>query len=152
MSSRRRNVIVLGRSYSGRYAILFYLLLLTLGAGPLLEALGLGSNILELLLIANLFAAVIPIDDPKRRRVLLILLTVALAARLGAAWFNHPTISRVSLAMWTVVALAAAAGALRYSLRATAVSSEHLYAACPKVRWRAASPSSRTSLGKSISP
>ena len=92
------------------------------------------------------------IDDPKRRRVLLILLTVALAARLGAAWFNHPAISRVSLAMWTVVALAAAAGALRYSLRATAVSSEHLYAACPKVKWRAASPSSRPSLGNSILP
>jgi len=52
-----------------------------------------------------------------------------LAIRLGAAWFNHPAISRASLALWTVVALAAAVVALRYTMRATAISSEHIYAA-----------------------
>lgn len=109
--------------------MLFYLLLLTIAAGPLFEALGFGSNLLELLLTANLLAAVIPIDNRIGRRLLLLVLAAALVARLGAAWLNHPAISRVSLAIWTVVALIAAVVALRYSMRATSISSEHLYAA-----------------------
>jgi predicted neutral ceramidase superfamily lipid hydrolase len=120
---------ILAKSYSSRYAILFYSLLLTIAAGPLLEALGFGSNVLELLLTANLLAAVIPIDNQSGRRLLLIALAVALAIRFGAAWLNHPAIARAGLAIWTVIALVAAVVALRYSLRATAVSSEHLYAA-----------------------
>lgn len=125
----KRSAIILAKSYSRRYAILFYSLLLTLAAGPLFEVLGFGSNLLELLLTANLLAAVIPIDNQSGRRTLLLVLAAAVATRLGAAWLNLPDISRASLAIWTVVALAAAVIALRYSLRATAVSSEHLYAA-----------------------
>ncbi len=120
---------ILAKSYSSRYAILFYSLLLTIAAGPLFEALGFGSNLLELLLTANLLAAVIPVDNRSGRRVLLIVLAAALVVRVGAAWLNHPVISRVSLAIWTVVALIAAIIALRYSMRATAIDSEHLYAA-----------------------
>jgi hypothetical protein len=52
-----------------------------------------------------------------------------LAVRFGAEWLNLPDISRAGLAIWTVVALIAAVVALRYSLRTTAISSEHLYAA-----------------------
>jgi hypothetical protein len=125
----KRSAIILAKSYSNRYAILFYSLLLTIATGPLLQALGFGSNFLELLLIANLLAAVIPIDNRNGRRLLLIILAAALTVRLGAAWLNHPAISRASLAIWTVVALIAAVVALRYSMRATVISSEHLYAA-----------------------
>jgi hypothetical protein len=117
------------KSYSSRYTILFYSLLFTLAAGPLFEALGFGSVLLELLLAVNLLAAVIQIDNRRGRRVLLIVLAPAFVARYGAAWLDHPAIARASLAIWTAVALVAAILALRFCLRASMVSSEHLYAA-----------------------
>jgi hypothetical protein len=112
-----------------RYAILFYSLLFTTAVGPLSEALGFGSNLLELLLAVNLLAALSPIDSRYGRRFLLSVLAAAMAVRFGAAWLDHPAISRAGLAIWTIVALLAAVGALRFSLRARSVSSEHLYAA-----------------------
>ncbi len=48
---------------------------------------------------------------------------------LGGAWFGPPALSTASLAIWAVVALLAAAGALRYALRASSVDRQHIYAA-----------------------
>ncbi|MGH7495865.1 MAG: potassium channel family protein [bacterium] len=135
MSSDKRIAEAVGLSkFEGaylrrRYAILFYSLLFTMAAGPLSEALGFGSNLLELLLAASLLAAVNPIDNRHGRRFLLGVLVAALALRFGAAWLNHPAISSAGLAIWTIVALLAAIFALRFSLRARAVTNEHLYAA-----------------------
>jgi len=111
-----------------RYAILFYSLLLTLAVAPLRRALGFPASFLELFLAINLLAAVVPIGGRKTRWVLLFFLVVALVGRGGAAWLDLATLGPMSLALWTVVALLAAASALRFALGARAVDREHLYA------------------------
>jgi Ion channel len=117
------------QAYFGRrYTILFYSLLLTLAVGPLRSALGFRANLLELFFAINLLAAVVPIGGRKTRRVLLTFLVVVLALRVITAWLNQAALVPMSLALWTVVALLAAASALRFALGARAVDREHLYA------------------------
>ena len=115
--------------FGWRYTILFYSLLLTLAVGPLRSALGFRANLLELFLAINLLAAVVPIGGRKTRRVLLTFLVVVLAGRVGTAWLDQATLVPMNLALWTVVALLAAASALRFALGARVVDREHLYAA-----------------------
>src|SRR5215831_14947514 len=111
-----------------RYALLFYSLLLTLAVAPLDRALGLHAQLHELFLAINLRAAVAPIGGRKTRRVLLSLLVVAFAGRGGTAWLDQAALVPLHLALWTVVALLAAASALRFALGARVVDREHLYA------------------------
>jgi voltage-gated potassium channel Kch len=111
-----------------RYALLFYSLLLTLAVGPLRSALGLRANLLDVFLAVNLLTAVVPIGSGKTRRVLLCCLLGVLAVRGGIAWLNQAALVPMSLALWTVVALLAAASALRFALGARMVDREHLYA------------------------
>ena len=115
--------------FQWRYAILFYSLLFTFAAGPLLDALGFDANLLELCLAVNLLAAVLPIGGRRTRLLFLTIVAAVLALRGGAAWFDDTGLSTASLALWTVVALVAAANALRFALGATVVDREHLYAA-----------------------
>jgi hypothetical protein len=112
-----------------RYAILFYSLLLTLTVGPLHSALGFRTNLLELFLAINLLAAVAPIGGRKTRLILLSILVVALAGRGGTAWLHWAALVPLNLALWTVMAMLAAASALRFALSARVVDREHLYAA-----------------------
>jgi hypothetical protein len=111
-----------------RYAILFYSLLLTLAVVPLRRALGFPTRLLELFLAINLLAAVAPIGGRKTRLVLLSILVVALVGRGATAWLEQATLESMNLALWTVVALLAAASALRFALGARTVDREHLYA------------------------
>src|SRR5262245_4683498 len=111
-----------------RYAILFYSLLLTLAEVPLRRALGFPTSLLELFLGINLLAAVIPIGSRKTRWILLPLLVVALVGRGGTSWLDQAELVPMSLALWTVIALLAAASALRFALGARVVDREHLYA------------------------
>jgi hypothetical protein len=111
-----------------RYAILFYSLLLTLAVGPLCSALGFRANLLELFLAMNLLAAVLPIGVRKTRRILLTILGVAFVGRGALAWLGRPVLVSMDLALWTVVALLAAASALRFVLSARVVDRERLYA------------------------
>jgi ion channel len=111
-----------------RYTLLFYTLLLTLAVAPLRRALGLPASFLELFLAINLLAAVIPIRGRKTRRGLLLFLVVAFVGRGGTAWLDLATLGPLSLALWTVIALLAAASALRFALGALVVDREHLYA------------------------
>jgi hypothetical protein len=118
------------RAYLARhYSILFYSLLLTLGAAPLLAALRLEGNLLQLFLAANLLAAVLGVGGRGSGRLLLVLLVTVLGVRLSAFWLQADALESISLALWTIVGLLAAAGAVRFAMRGTAVSAEHLYAA-----------------------
>ena len=112
-----------------RYAILFYTLLLTMVAAPLFAAFELKGSLIEFFLAANLLAAVMPVGAGKGRRILLGILTVAWLARPATAWFDHPALLALTLGMWTVIGLFAAAGALRFAMGAISVDAEHLYAA-----------------------
>src|SRR5262245_13086648 len=113
---------------SCRYAILFYSLLLTLAVVPLRRALGFPTSLLELFLAINLLAAVIPIRSRQTRRVLLPFLVVVLVGRGGTSWLDQAALVPMYLALWTVVALLAAASALRFALGARVGDREHLYA------------------------
>ena len=72
--------------------------------------------------------AVIPIRAGHARRILLAQVVMAFAGRL----FTHSlgesfsSVSSVNLEIWTVVGLLAAANALRFTLRASSIQSEHI--------------------------
>jgi hypothetical protein len=120
----------LGHRYlQRRYGILFYTLLLTMVALPLLAAFGLPGALIELLLAANLLAAVVPVSTGKDRPVLLFIVTTVWLARPIIVWFDHPALSAMTLGLWTLIGLFAAAGALRFAMGAKSVDAEHLYAA-----------------------
>ena len=121
---------VLGRAYlRRRYAILFYTLLLTMVAAPVVAAFELKGSLIEFFLAANLLAAVMPVSAGKGRYVLLTVITVVWLARPATAWFDQAALSAMTLGMWTLIGLFAAAAALRFAMRATSVDAEHLYAA-----------------------
>jgi hypothetical protein len=118
------------RAYRARrHTILFYSLLLTLGAAPLLAALDLDRSLLELFLAVNLLAAVLGAGGRGPARLLLVLLVAVLGVRLSAIWLQSDALKSTSLALWTVVGLLAAASAVRFAMRGAAVSAEHLYGA-----------------------
>ncbi|HEV8523330.1 MAG TPA: potassium channel family protein [Terriglobales bacterium] len=118
------------RTYSRRrYTILFYTLLLTMVATPVLAAFELSGSLVEFLLAANLLAAVMPVDAGRSRRVLLAVITVVWVARPATAWLDHAALSAMTLGIWTLIGLFAAAAALRFAMHAMQVDSEHLYAA-----------------------
>jgi hypothetical protein len=120
----------LGRAYlRQRYAFLFYTLLFTMVAGPGFAALKFPGGLIELLLAANLLAAVMPVRAGKGRRVLLIMMSLVWLVRALTAWLDHPALSAMTLAIWPVIGLFAAARALRFAMGAISVDAEHLYAA-----------------------
>jgi len=114
-----------------RYGFLFYSLLLTLIATPVVKTFGLSSELLLLqaLVGVNLLAAILPLETKKNRWVLPVILVVAIILRAESLRVGHVTLSTASLMLWTGIALYAAFGALRLVLRASAVTVEHLYAA-----------------------
>jgi len=112
-----------------RYSILFYILILTLLATPVLGALKFSGAFIESLLAACLLAAILPVNAVRRRRSLLVALVAVWLTRPLTVWLHHQVLSAITLLIWTLVGLLAAAAALRYAMRATKVDSEHLYAA-----------------------
>lgn len=126
-SSRLRHP---ARSYVGcRYAILFYMLLLTMVAAPVCSAVKLSGTLIESALAATLLAAIMPVDAVRSRRYLPTLMIVVWLARPVTLWLGHKVLSAITLGIWTLIGLAAAAAALRFAMTATKVDSEHLYAA-----------------------
>jgi hypothetical protein len=112
-----------------RYMILFYSLILTFVAAPLLRVLGLKLGLVRLLMVGNLLLAVVPIDNRHGRRLLMGILVAALAVQLESSWLRQGAISSGSLALGISVGLFAIAGALRYAMLAAEIDTEHVYAA-----------------------
>jgi voltage-gated potassium channel Kch len=130
IDDRAGGITELGRARrQRRYIVLFYSLLLTIVAVPALGVLGIDPGFVELFLAANLLIAVVPLETKRARRILLFVLVILWAARLSTIWLHDPTLSMITLGMWTIVALLAAAGALKYAMNARLVDTEHLYAA-----------------------
>jgi len=120
----------LGRTYlCRRYTILFYTLLITMVAVPLFAAFELTGALIECLLAASLLAAMVPVGTARSRPALLTATALVWLARPVTAWFDHPALSAMTLGLWTLIGLFAAAGALRFAMSAMQVDSEHLYAA-----------------------
>ena len=112
-----------------RYKVLFYAILFVLVAIPILSALRFSGVLIEWLLAASLLAAIIPVGGVRSRPYLLIAMLAVWLARPLTVWIEHPLFSAMTLGVWTAIGLLAAAAALRFAMRATAVDAEHLYAA-----------------------
>ncbi|MBA0083476.1 MAG: hypothetical protein HRJ53_00615 [Acidobacteria bacterium Pan2503] len=112
-----------------RYSILFYTLLLTMVAAPVLSALKLHGTLFESFVAASLLAAIIPAGPVRSRPILLVLLIVAWLARPLTDWLGHSVLSALTMGIWTVIGLLATVAALRFAMAATKVDAEHLYAA-----------------------
>ena len=80
-------------------------------------------------LAASLLAAILPVREVRSRPYLLVALLVIWLVRPVTLWLNHPTLSALTLLVWTLIGILAAAAALRFTMRATQVDAEHLYAA-----------------------
>ncbi len=120
----------LGRSYwHNRYMVLFYTLIGTMVAAPILSALRFNGTLIETLLAACLLAAILPVGAVKNRPYLLMAIVVVWLARMVTAWLDHRVLSEMTLGIWTLIGLLAAVAALRFAIGATQVDAEHLYAA-----------------------
>lgn len=120
----------LWRAYSSRrYFFLFYTLLATLGAMPVLTALNLNATIIEFLLALSLLAAIVPLGDARSRVSLLGVVALVLLARFLVAGPEHGMVQQSALGIWSVVGLLATAGCMRFVIMADDVDREHVYAA-----------------------
>lgn len=115
--------------HAHRYAILFYTLLFTLVAMPVTAFAGWDAEAIEFLLGATLLTAVMPLGNPRTRLIILGGILLLLAARPVAAEINDQRLSDTALRLWAIIGLLAAAGALRFVLKADQIKTEHIYAA-----------------------
>lgn len=117
------------RAYrSRRYAILFYSLLVTLVATPLLAVLRIDAEPLEFFLALNLLASALGLNPGRWRRALLVVTIVALLFHFGSAQIAIG-LRPAALAFWAAIAFLTAAFALTFALRPARVDAEHIYAA-----------------------
>jgi voltage-gated potassium channel Kch len=112
-----------------RYGALFYTLLLTLGASPLLTALHFETNLLQIFLAFNLLVALLGVPGNRRRVVLILLGAVALGMRVVPASSVRTEIDTGALVIVCALALVAAASAVRFAMRAQVINAEQIYAA-----------------------
>jgi hypothetical protein len=108
---------------------LFYTLLLTMVAAPVLSTLKLSGTLFESLVAASLLAAIIPAGPMRSRPILLVFLIVAWLARPLTDWLGHRVLSAMTMGIWTLIGLLTTVAALRFAMEATKVDAEHLYAA-----------------------
>jgi len=126
----RPRVHDLGHHYvHRRYTLLFYTLVLTMVASPIIAGVGWRGALIESLLAVNLLVAVMPVNTGKERQYLLAAMATLWLARPLTVWLGHPSLSKMTLAAWTIVGLLAAASALRFAMSGTRVEAEHLFAA-----------------------
>lgn len=130
MNRESYKLIALPQTYlRRRYALLFYTLLFTFVSAPILSSLKFNGTLEEMLLAACLLAAILPLSAVRTRPYLLAALGAVWLARPVAEWLDRPLISALTLAVWTLIGLLAAAAALQFAMRAVEIDAEHLYAA-----------------------
>ena len=129
--ARTRGVARFMQAYlAHRYALLFYSLLLTLGAGPIITALDRDPDVLLWFLGVNLVAAVSGVERRAGWLPFLVSAVVVLVlARLAAAALDWPAFALTALSLWVMIGLLAAVRALRFAMQATRVDAEHVHAA-----------------------
>jgi hypothetical protein len=112
-----------------RYAVLFYTLLLTLGAGPLLRALHFSGDLLQIFLAFSLLVALLDVPGRRWRTVVMLLAAVALGLRVAPASAVGVGFANGALALASALALVAAACAIRFAMRTQVINAEQIYAA-----------------------
>jgi hypothetical protein len=112
-----------------RFAALFASLLLTLGAGPTLEALAPRYNPLQLLLGLNLVAAIGSVARERGLRLPLVLGIGFLVTRGLLATLGIPGMLAASDAIWVTAVVLAAGVAARHAFEPGVVDRERIFAA-----------------------
>jgi hypothetical protein len=111
-----------------RYAVLFYTLLVTLGAGPLLAALQFSTDLLQILLVFSLLAALLGVPGQWWRALLMVVAAIAVGLRAAPTAAVGSGLASGALALACAIALLAAASALRFAMRTAGADAERLYA------------------------
>jgi hypothetical protein len=122
----RRVIAAYGRR---RYAVLFYTLLVTLGAAPLLAALHFSTNLLQILLVLSLLAALLGVPGQTWRGLLMVVAAIALGLWAAPTATVGSGLARGALAVGCAIAVLAVFSALRFAMSTAVVDAEHLYAA-----------------------
>jgi hypothetical protein len=112
-----------------RYALLFYTLIVTLGAAPLLTALRFSGDLLQLLLAFNLLVALLGVHGHASRTLLILLAAAAVALRLAPMSAIGEAFAMGALVTTSGLALVAVVSAIRFALSAKAIHAEQIYAA-----------------------
>jgi hypothetical protein len=112
-----------------RFRWLFASLLLTLGAGPTLEALAPRYSPLQLLLAISLLAAIASVAHEGEMRLPLLLGIAFVVARLARAALGMPGILAVSELLFLTATVLVTMATVRHALRPGAVDSERILAA-----------------------
>jgi hypothetical protein len=100
-----------------------------LAATPVASAFGWSVTALEVLLGVSLIAAVMPLAPQRYRGHFLAGILLVVLARGVATETHQDALSDTALGAWALIGLLAAAGALRFVLRAGRITSEHIFAA-----------------------
>ena len=120
----------LARLYScHRHALLFYTLIFTLAAAPLLTALHFSGDLLQLLLAFNLLVALFGVPGRVWRTLLIVLAAAVVALRAAPASAVGEELATGALVAGSALALVAVVSAIRFALSAKAVHAEHIYGA-----------------------
>ena len=114
---------------SRRFACLFFSLLFTLVAAPVLAALGLGTTSMEAFLALNILASILITLVSFRSYVGLGLLILVIGVRSGYALLGYEPLLMTSQGINVVVCLVATLVMLRFMLGTGTVNSEHIFAA-----------------------
>jgi hypothetical protein len=112
-----------------RYAILFCTLLFTLAAAPLLRALGLSPDALEILLAFNLLIALFGVPGRRWRLLLVLAAAAAVGLRAAPARIVGGDVAVASLVAAAGIGFLAVAAAMRFALRRAVVGAEQIFAA-----------------------
>ena len=112
-----------------RYAVLFYTLLLTLAAAPLLHALRFDADVLRIFLVFSLLVALLGVPDHRWRLVFFLVGAVVLGLLLVPPSSVRLEIVTGTCVLICVLAVVAMASAIRFALRAPQIDTEHVYAA-----------------------
>jgi len=118
------------RTYqASRYAILFYVLLLTLVAMPIATTIGLPSLSVKLLIGASLCSAVMPNATKRTRVAFLLAILLLILARIVSESGAVALKAALLVALVGFVVLLAAAKSLEFAVSSETVNSETIYAA-----------------------
>lgn len=128
-SEIRRRAEFLDSYLRHRFAWLFLSLLLTIGVGPVLEALALRIDPLQLLLAVSLVAAVASAARERWIFPLLLLGGAFLLTRSIQVLVGTQALLSLSQVLWVLAALLAMAATVRHALRAGPVNAERIFAA-----------------------
>ena len=112
-----------------RHAVIFYTLILTLAASPLLTALHFSGDLLQLLLAFNLLVGLTGVPGHATRTLLIVLAAAVVALRVAPPSAVSEGFATGAVVAGSGLALVAVVSAVRFALSTNAVDAEHIYAA-----------------------